>query len=225
MNTGLQDAFNLAWKLAFVINRKAKAELLDTYSTERLGISKGFAQYADIVFKLVTSNNAVVKFFRFYVIKILLKVLFPLMEKQRRFRQFFFTSISQIGIHYRNSRLSYRVSEGSFLSGAPRPGDRLPYAELLYKGRNTNNYEILDVGCFNLIVFSTIIPEEIKKIAEKYNLMVKLVSNLPENKKIFEKLGITKTGYYLVRPDMHIALRSATSNTYHLNKYLQTILI
>ncbi len=225
MNTGLQDSFNLAWKLAFVINRKAKAELLDTYSTERLGISKGFAQYADIVFKLVTSNNAVVKFFRFYVIKILLKVLFPLMEKQRRFRQFFFTSISQIGIHYRNSSLSYVVSEGSFLSDAPRPGDRLPYAELLYKGRNTNNYEILDVGCFNLIIFSTIIPEEIKKIAEKYNLMVKLVSNLPENKKIFEKLGITKTGYYLVRPDMHIALRSAISSTYHLNKYLQTILI
>ncbi len=225
MNTGLQDAFNLAWKLAFVINGKAKAELLDTYSTERLGISKGFARYADTVFKLVTSNNAVVKFFRFYVIKVLLKVLFPLMQKQKRFRQLFFTSISQIGIHYQNSYLSYKASEGSFLSDDPRPGDRLPYAEFLYKGRNTNSYEILDVGCFNLIVFSDIITEEIKKLAEKYNLIVKLVSNLPENKKIFKKLGITKTGYYLVRPDMHIALRSATLNTYHLNKYLETILI
>src|SRR5215467_14952154 len=36
MNTGLQDAYNLAWKLALVIQEKADAKLLDTYSEERL---------------------------------------------------------------------------------------------------------------------------------------------------------------------------------------------
>ena len=40
MNTGLQDAYNLAWKLALVINHKANIKILDSYSTERYPIVK-----------------------------------------------------------------------------------------------------------------------------------------------------------------------------------------
>ena len=39
-NTSIQDGFNLAWKLAYVIKDKAGAELLDTYSNERSPIAK-----------------------------------------------------------------------------------------------------------------------------------------------------------------------------------------
>lgn len=35
MNTGIQDAHNLAWKLALVARRKAKPEILDSYEAER----------------------------------------------------------------------------------------------------------------------------------------------------------------------------------------------
>jgi 2-polyprenyl-6-methoxyphenol hydroxylase-like FAD-dependent oxidoreductase len=35
MNTGIQDAYNLAWKLALVIDRAAPAALLDSYEAER----------------------------------------------------------------------------------------------------------------------------------------------------------------------------------------------
>jgi 2-polyprenyl-6-methoxyphenol hydroxylase-like FAD-dependent oxidoreductase len=225
MNTGLQDAYNLAWKLAFVINHKAKPELLDTYAAERLDISKGFALYADTVFKIVTSDNVAVKFFRLYVLRLLLKVLFLLVEKRSAFRQMFFKSISQIGIHYRDSILSFRASEGNFLRGAPRPGDRLPYVEFFYKGRKTDNYRILDVDCFNLVVLANVLPVEIIKIEEKYNLAVELITYLPETKKLYESYGIKNTGYYLIRPDMYIALRSATLNTHHLNNYIQQFLM
>src|SRR5262245_28397322 len=34
-NTGIQDAYNLAWKLAAVVNRTADPELLETYDAER----------------------------------------------------------------------------------------------------------------------------------------------------------------------------------------------
>ena len=36
MNTGLQDAANVAWKLALVIKGQAKESLLNTYQQERL---------------------------------------------------------------------------------------------------------------------------------------------------------------------------------------------
>jgi 2,4-dichlorophenol 6-monooxygenase len=39
-NTSIQDAFNLAWKLAFVVNGHAGPELLDTYSEERVPVGK-----------------------------------------------------------------------------------------------------------------------------------------------------------------------------------------
>ncbi|MCA1441754.1 FAD-dependent monooxygenase [Ensifer sp. IC4062] len=39
-NTSIQDAFNLAWKLAFVLKGQAGEKLLDSYSTERAPVAK-----------------------------------------------------------------------------------------------------------------------------------------------------------------------------------------
>ncbi|RYE12062.1 MAG: hypothetical protein EOP51_32230, partial [Sphingobacteriales bacterium] len=36
MNTGLQDAYNLGWKLAGVVNRRLKETILDSYAAERM---------------------------------------------------------------------------------------------------------------------------------------------------------------------------------------------
>ena len=44
MNTGIQDAYNHAWKLAMVINGQAGETLLDSYSTERMPRGAGLAQ-------------------------------------------------------------------------------------------------------------------------------------------------------------------------------------
>ena len=38
MNTGLQDAYNLAWKLAGVVNKRIKETVLDSYAAERLSL-------------------------------------------------------------------------------------------------------------------------------------------------------------------------------------------
>ena len=38
MNTGMQDAFNLSWKLAMVARGIAKPSLLDSYSVERSAV-------------------------------------------------------------------------------------------------------------------------------------------------------------------------------------------
>lgn len=46
MNSGIQDAHNLAWKLAFVLNGKAGDALLDTYDAERRPIAHENADLA-----------------------------------------------------------------------------------------------------------------------------------------------------------------------------------
>lgn len=40
MNTGIQEAYNLAWKLAMVIHGQAAPRLLDTYSAERVPVGR-----------------------------------------------------------------------------------------------------------------------------------------------------------------------------------------
>lgn len=40
MNTGMQDSFNLAWKLALVVRREANPDLLDSYTKDRGPVAK-----------------------------------------------------------------------------------------------------------------------------------------------------------------------------------------
>jgi hypothetical protein len=49
MNTSVQDAFNLAWKLAMVCNRIADATLLDSYEAERRPVAQMVAQSGDTI--------------------------------------------------------------------------------------------------------------------------------------------------------------------------------
>ena len=57
MNTGMQDAFNLAWKLALVKNGLAGRALLDSYSTERSAIGDMVLRNAGTLTKAATTRN------------------------------------------------------------------------------------------------------------------------------------------------------------------------
>jgi 2,4-dichlorophenol 6-monooxygenase len=46
-NTSIQDAYNLAWKLALVLRGQASPSLLDTYDTERTPIAKQIVERAN----------------------------------------------------------------------------------------------------------------------------------------------------------------------------------
>ena len=48
MNTGLQDAFNLAWKLALVCHGVAEASLLDSYEAERRPVAEMVTRSGDV---------------------------------------------------------------------------------------------------------------------------------------------------------------------------------
>jgi hypothetical protein len=56
MNTGLQDAFNLAWKLAFVLQGKANQDLLSTYHLERFKAVQRTLNKTDIYTQLISGQ-------------------------------------------------------------------------------------------------------------------------------------------------------------------------
>src|SRR5213083_312222 len=57
MNTGLQDAYNLAWKLALVLSNRADQALLDSYEAERRPFAQQLLATTDRAFRVVVSEN------------------------------------------------------------------------------------------------------------------------------------------------------------------------
>src|SRR5436190_1709347 len=57
MNTGIQDAYNLAWKLAYVLRKEANPELLKTYDTERSANARNLLQTRDRMHYFVFSDG------------------------------------------------------------------------------------------------------------------------------------------------------------------------
>jgi hypothetical protein len=90
----------------------------------------------------------------------------------------------------------------------------------MYDNKNTNSHKILSATAYTLLVFAEDLTPEIQSISEKYKLAVVQLKRLPETDKIYTSLGISNTGYYLIRPDMYIALGSATLETGILNRYI-----
>jgi 2-polyprenyl-6-methoxyphenol hydroxylase-like FAD-dependent oxidoreductase len=57
MNTGIQDAFNLAWKLALVCRGRASDALLDSYDAERHPVGASVVKFTSATTRLATLKN------------------------------------------------------------------------------------------------------------------------------------------------------------------------
>jgi len=92
MNTGFQDASNLAWKLALVHQGKADPLLLDTYEVERQHVARRLLKGTAIATHMGTLKNPFAISVRNWILS---KV-----SRRRFFQQKLTRTISQINIHY-----------------------------------------------------------------------------------------------------------------------------
>lgn len=117
MNTGIQDAFNLGWKLARAV-RGGPASLLDSYEAERLPVDRRVVRQTDAMTRIASLRAAPLRFLR--------DRLLPLLTRLSFVRRRAGLTLSQLAIHYRESPLSDdRPGAG------PRAGDRAPDAAVL----------------------------------------------------------------------------------------------
>lgn len=110
MNTGLQDAYNLGWKLALVLKGKASPSLLDTYQEERLPVARAVLHQTHRNTALVLAKNPVLRLVRDHVLVPLLSV--------EAIEASFAESRSQLAISYRTSPLSRSFEGTSATPGA-----------------------------------------------------------------------------------------------------------
>ncbi len=222
MNTGLQDAYNLAWKIAYVIEGKSPESLLDTYNAERLPFARQLVKTTDRLFSFVVDEHPWKTFLR---MKILPRMM-TLLVKTGYVKHFVFPMISQIAVNYRGSIIYHKTSHGRFHPEAPRPGDRLPYALRENESGNKQNIQhLVDGKHFEVFIFSKrhnkdFIQKVHTSMKKNNNLVIRQVLFNKRTKKLYELFGIENDGYYIVRPDMYIGYRSNGYQRQHIQKFL-----
>ena len=195
MNTGLQDAYNLGWKLARVVKGKAAPALLDSYAEERMPVARRLLETTDRAFRLVISESWLAGLVRTHVAaRFAAFVLrYPIA------RRLAFRTLSQIGIHYRGSSLSQTL-EG--LPGeAPQAGDRFPWLHLRFEpgGAVEDSFQKLDDLHFHLLAFGQ--PAPVVPGVESHT-----IPSDAENDAELARAGIPVPSFYLIRPDGHVGL-------------------
>jgi 2-polyprenyl-6-methoxyphenol hydroxylase-like FAD-dependent oxidoreductase len=219
MNTGLQDAYNLGWKLALVVKGLADAALLDSYEEERAPVARRLLNTTDRAFRLVVSDSRFAGLLR---TQILARVAAFAMSLERMQRAAF-DVVSQTGIRYRKSRLS--KSMGRLPEGAPRPGDRFPWLRLKFEinGPAEDLFQRLDDTQFNLVVVGQLpLADAALDLGEL--LRVHEVAADPANSAELMRARIPQPSFYLVRPDGHVGLCGARLEIATLKNYASEVL-
>jgi 2,4-dichlorophenol 6-monooxygenase len=237
LNTAIQDAHNLAWKLAFVDQGKAGPALIRSYENERLPVGARNVEFATFSFfnhlgaraafgmlpGAPTEHNRAV-----------LEALFSdtsegqirqlrLYEIFQTLRFEFQAADVELGFHYGGSSVVVpdgsdappRDPAGHLYVPTARPGHRLPHAWLERDGGRISTHALLQPGAFLLLAGERgqewLVELENEAAARGIAAAAYCVggAELHDVDGEWERLrGHGSTGAVLVRPDGHVAFRA-----------------
>jgi 2-polyprenyl-6-methoxyphenol hydroxylase-like FAD-dependent oxidoreductase/heme-degrading monooxygenase HmoA len=219
MNTGIQDAWNLGWKLALAVRGIAAPDLLDSYEAERRPAGKAIVDRA-------------------------VRVAFTDEMDMDDEREQFLLEM-QMTLTYAGSPLVGSSGEG--LDGGPAPGARAPDVQELRRfgvGHPVRLFELTRGTAHTLVVYADSSTGE-----EEFVDFEKLAENLRGNVNVYvlaspdatvppaldlpvlrdtsgafrASYGLRGTGAYLIRPDGHIGFRCSPVSASALDEHLARI--
>jgi 2-polyprenyl-6-methoxyphenol hydroxylase-like FAD-dependent oxidoreductase len=240
MNTGIQDSYNLGWKLALVIKGTAPEALLDTYEVERLPVARKVLKETDTNQRFAISHGRMAEFLRNYIVFPLLRV--PALRQPAI--ELALQRGSELDITYRSSPLSEQHSH--FRSG-PEAGDRAPDGHLLDgSGLSASVFTHFRTPQFRLLLFQGISsPADVTDLArigqrlqdasggllraclivgpqEATHAMANDLTLLHDpGHGTHTTYGASSPCLYLIRPDGYVGFRSRTADESKLIDYMR----
>jgi 2-polyprenyl-6-methoxyphenol hydroxylase-like FAD-dependent oxidoreductase len=243
MNTGLQDGFNIAWKLAQVCRGSAPERLLDTYQEERHAVGAATMKLSDMLFE-VFIRQARSTVFRHLSTRLLGTAL-SLRPVQRQMSG----RVSQTGVTYRATDLSKAQRGRRRLRTGLGPGDRVPDLDLAgMRGPDARLYDLLREPGYLLAAYTSSyrsrrererVTALLRRTAHQYpgiaQAVLVLSEGLPADGEVpslvdvrrhfREKLSARSGDLFLVRPDGYLAFRTTMSAEHELGRLLSPWLV
>jgi hypothetical protein len=145
MNTGIQDAFNLGWKLAMVVRGQSSSDLLDSYQTERVPIAEGVLALTHGLVRTFTMTSPRKRWLRDRLLPAAMAI--PAAERA------YINRLAQVAPRYTASPLS--AHEARWRAGGVSSGERLPdVAGLEHDGEPVRPVDLLSAGTHTLLVMT-----------------------------------------------------------------------
>ncbi|WP_167131782.1 FAD-dependent monooxygenase [Paramicrobacterium chengjingii] len=216
MNTGIQDAYNLGWKLASVLSG-APEPLLDTYEEERMPVAEHVLASTTARGKSWAGSDAA---------RVSKRIVGAFEGRDP------FSDVSQLSIAYRGSSLA---PESEATIGI-RAGDRAPDTHGVdpANGEEVRLFDVFRGTHFTLLVFG---PQATPQIGDHRGGSVHVLRVCATGSKTIEGepafidstgeahrlYGVEGTGLVLVRPDGHIAVVGSGGDGRDVSEYLDRV--
>jgi len=214
INSGIQDAYNIGWKLAHICLDKQEESLLSSYEEERKSINNTRFKRTQWFFRLFRGSAVLAHSKR----KLLIK---KILEKSDWY---------DVESDYRKSNLSVHHSRSKRI----KAGDRLPFINVFdeKKQKETDLFQWCKRPGFVLLVLGNISNNSLFILAQwmkqKYTRYMHLFY-LPyssKNQPVFDAFEVNKdqNKMILIRPDMYIAYIHDVVNANLVDTYMVEVM-
>ena len=194
MNTGMQDAFNLGWKLALAVKAAAAPGLLDSYHSERHPVAARVIEQTTRMTAVGTLSHKSQRVLRNHLIHFAAG-LAPLRRKLA-------DQTEETEISYRDSPI---VAQGRQGHGGPRPGDAAPDVPGLAGGRSLHELLAEDSG-HTLLEIGAPSSEPAAQSLRR----VTVTPDIDPEGLVARRYGVDQAGrHFVIRPDGYIGLSAA----------------
>lgn len=223
MNTGLQDAFNLAWKMGLVHQNKMSPKILDSYHEERQELAIHLLQGTEAGTVVAALKKSWQISLRNWIALMLLRI--PFLQKK------LIRAVSQISITYPQSKIIHE--NGKFHRG-PKIGSRMPNFTLQLREETIHVHDLMiNIDSFFAFILLGDATEhtEVEKILAKQKLPIKTIlitkvnsSNtilIDKDAQMHHVLGVKNQGCYIIRPDTYIGYRQTPIDLQALRIYFE----
>ena len=237
MNAGIQDGFNLGWKLAAVIRGTAKLELLDTYGAERQPVAEDLLKFTDRGFHSMVKPGDLAQ----RAMKLFGASVMGLESVQERLRR----TVGDVSISYLTSSLS--EDHGGTIG--PIAGERAPDG-VAVRASDRKTVRLLQANegeAWGLLIFAGLDQADaggkLAEIAERavaaYGTRIRpmlITTDRPpeswpgpvlidRDQLLHDRYGVRHAAIYLLRPDWYVGFRGAATQAEALHAYLAKWLV
>lgn len=140
INLGVQDSFNLAWKLSQVLQHNMHPDVISSYSDERRIVAKKVIANTDKLHNMLVSRSPLTSLAR--------NSFLPLLSKAPSIQRSIAADLSGITTSYRSLYLTDKSSSNI------SKGDRIPNVTLHQEGCTTTLYDLINKPQHSLILVS-----------------------------------------------------------------------